>query len=88
MPFGATWRFPTTRWCSAFANCAGSSAMTDRTVIRTGSRRGYLLNASKELPEVAVAASPAEAAATRALPRPWYVGVTARWAAAILSLPG
>ena len=58
---------------------------TDRMVIRTVPRRGYLLNARKELPEVAVAATlPPDAAAMRALPRPWYVGAPARWAATTL----
>ena len=57
----------------------------DRTVIRTVPRRGYLLNASTELPEVAVAAAaPPEPPATRALPRPWYFGAPARWAAAAI----
>ena len=57
----------------------------DRTVIRTVSRRGYLLNASKELPKVAVAATlPPDAAAMRALPRPRYAGAPMRWAAATL----
>jgi DNA-binding winged helix-turn-helix (wHTH) protein len=62
----------------------------DRTVIRTIPRRGYLLNVGKDLAgknmsEVALAATaPPEAPATRALPRPWYAGKPARWAAAIV----
>src|SRR2546423_11140657 len=57
----------------------------DRMLIRTVPRRGYLLNASKDIPEVALAATaPSQAPATRALPRAWYLGEPARWAAAIL----
>jgi len=54
----------------------------DRTLIRTVPRRGYLLNASKDAPEVAAATTVLpEAPATHALPRPWYVIGAARWAA-------
>jgi DNA-binding winged helix-turn-helix (wHTH) protein len=57
----------------------------DRAVIRTVPRRGYLLNVSREVPEVAMAAAaPPDAPAPRALPRPWYAGAPARWAAAIV----
>jgi DNA-binding winged helix-turn-helix (wHTH) protein len=56
-----------------------------RTVIRTVPRRGYLLNASRDMPDVmpAAAASP-EAPATPVLPRPWHTGERAGWAAAVL----
>ena len=56
----------------------------DRAVIQTVPRRGYLLNAIKDAPDVALAAAepPTEAPATRALPRPWYLGAPARWAPA------
>jgi DNA-binding winged helix-turn-helix (wHTH) protein len=57
----------------------------DRSLIRTVPRRGYLLNAGKDVPEIASAEPlPPDAPATRALPRPWYVGKPARWAAATL----
>ncbi len=58
----------------------------DRMLIRTVPRRGYLLNASKDVPEgVALAPiAPPEAYATRVSPRPWYVGAPARWAAVIV----
>lgn len=57
----------------------------DRMLIRTVPRRGYLLNAGKDASDAALAAtSPPAATATRALPRPWYAGGPARWAAAIL----
>jgi DNA-binding winged helix-turn-helix (wHTH) protein len=57
----------------------------DRMLIRTVPRRGYLLNASKDASEIAVAATlPPDAPATRASLRPWYAGGPARWAAAIL----
>jgi DNA-binding winged helix-turn-helix (wHTH) protein len=57
----------------------------DRMLIRTVPRRGYLLNASKGVSEIALAAlAPPDAPATSALPRPWYYGVPARWAAAIV----
>jgi DNA-binding winged helix-turn-helix (wHTH) protein len=57
----------------------------DRMLIRTVPRRGYLLNASKDVPEIASAAMvPPDAPAPRALPRPWYFGKPARWAAAIV----
>jgi DNA-binding winged helix-turn-helix (wHTH) protein len=58
----------------------------DRAVIQTVPRRGYLLNAIKDAPDVAPAAAgpPAEAPATPALPRPWYLGAPARWAAAAI----
>lgn len=56
----------------------------DRTLIQTVPRRGYLLNASRQAPTAALAATvPSEAPATRALPRAWYAGRPARWAAAI-----
>ena len=67
----------------------------DRTVIRTVPRRGYLLNAGKNLssnnlggkdvPEVAPAATaPLQAPAPIPLPRPWYAGAPAKWVAAIV----
>ena len=67
----------------------------DRTVIRTVPRRGYLLNAgknlgsndlgSKDVPEVAPAATaPLQAPAPIPLPRPWYAGAPAKWVAAIV----
>ena len=67
----------------------------DRTVIRTVSRRGYLLNAGKNLggnnlggkdvPEVAPAATALlQAPAPTPLPRPWYAGAPAKWVAAIV----
>src|SRR5262249_15629246 len=58
----------------------------DRTVIRTVPRRGYLLNVTKDVPEVSLAAvAPArQAPASPALPRPWHFGVPARWAAAAI----
>jgi DNA-binding winged helix-turn-helix (wHTH) protein len=56
----------------------------DRAVIRTVPRRGYLLNVSKSAPDAALAATlPPEAPAPSALPRPWYFGRPARWAAGI-----
>jgi DNA-binding winged helix-turn-helix (wHTH) protein len=56
----------------------------DRMLIRTVPRRGYLLNARKDTSEIASAAmAPPDAPAPGALPRPWYVGKPARWAAAI-----
>jgi len=58
----------------------------DRTVIQTVPRRGYLLNVTKDVLDVALAAAkpPAEAPAKPALPRPWYLGAPARWAAAAI----
>lgn len=61
----------------------------DRTVIRTVPRRGYLLNAVKDAPDATLAAPVPppprpEARATPALPRPWYFGAPARWAAAAI----
>jgi DNA-binding winged helix-turn-helix (wHTH) protein len=57
----------------------------DRVLIRTVPRRGYLLNASRDASELAVAATaPPAAPATHALPRRWYAGGPARWAPAIL----
>ena len=72
----------------------------DHTMIRTVPRRGYLLDASKDLagkdsagkdsaskdlPEVVVpATAPPDAPATRARPRPWYAGAPAKWMAAIV----
>jgi DNA-binding winged helix-turn-helix (wHTH) protein len=69
----------------------------DREVIRTVPRRGYLLNASKDLvgkelagkdvPGMAPAATaPPEAPAARALPRPWYAVAPARWLAAVVAV--
>src|SRR5262245_9024889 len=57
-----------------------------RTVIQTVSRRGYLLTATKAVPDSTRAAAPPrpEASATPAWPRPWYVGGPARWAAAAI----
>jgi DNA-binding winged helix-turn-helix (wHTH) protein len=57
----------------------------DRTLIRTVPRRGYLLNASKDTSDIALAAmTPPDAPAPHALPRPWYAGKPARWAVAVL----
>jgi DNA-binding winged helix-turn-helix (wHTH) protein len=57
----------------------------DRSVIRTIPRRGYLLNAGKAMPEVALAATLApDLPAPCALPRPWYAGEPTRRAAALL----
>ena len=58
----------------------------DRTVIQTVPRRGYRLNAVKEAPDVTLAApvQPPQAPAMPALPRPWYFGAPARWAAAAI----
>ena len=57
----------------------------DRNLIRTLPRRGYLLNASRDVSVVAFSAMvPHDAPATRALPRRWYSAPPARWAAAIL----
>ena len=57
----------------------------DRMLIRTVPRRGYLLNASKHMSEIALAATvPPDAPAPIPLPRPWYAGAPARWAAAIV----
>jgi DNA-binding winged helix-turn-helix (wHTH) protein len=58
----------------------------DRTIIQTVPRRGYLLNATKDVPNITRAAVPPrpEAPATHALPRPWYLGGPARWAAAAI----
>ena len=56
----------------------------DRTLIRTIPRRGYLLNASKHVSEIALAATlPAEPAA-RAARRPWHLGTPVQWAAVIM----
>src|SRR5262249_41070722 len=50
-------------------------------------RRGYLLNAIKnnaaDIPLAVVPSAP-EAPAAPALPRPWYLGASARWAAAAI----
>ena len=57
----------------------------DRTLIQTVPRRGYLLDARRDVPAVAlVTALPADAPAKPALRRPWYFGAPARWAAAVL----
>src|ERR1043165_660146 len=58
----------------------------DRTVIQTVPRRGYLLNATRDVPDVTLTAAmpPSEAPRTPALPRPWYFGAPARWAAAVI----
>jgi DNA-binding winged helix-turn-helix (wHTH) protein len=67
----------------------------DHTMIRTVPRRGYLLNArkdvagedmaDKDLPDIALAATvPPDGSATGALPRRWHAGTPARWAAAIV----
>ena len=62
---------------------------SDRTVIQTVPRRGYLLNAAKAVPGInpAAAAPQPEAPATPALPRPWFRG-PARWAAAAIVVLG
>ncbi|MEJ0076135.1 MAG: winged helix-turn-helix domain-containing protein [Alphaproteobacteria bacterium] len=58
----------------------------DRTVIQTVPRRGYLLNATKDVPDVALAAAPPppQAPATPTLLRPWYLGGPVRWAVAAI----
>lgn len=54
----------------------------DRAVIRTIPRRGYLLNAGKRVPGVAMpATTPPEVPAPRAASR-WYVRAPVRWAGA------
>src|SRR6476619_156309 len=59
----------------------------DRTVIRTVPRRGYLLNVTRQARDVTVAAAPAlDVSAPPVLPRPWYFGAAARWAAAAIVL--
>ena len=55
----------------------------DRTLIRTIPRRGYLLNARKDVPAITLTARSAPEAP--ALSRPWYAGKPARWAASILA---
>lgn len=58
----------------------------DRTLIQTVPRRGYLLNAIKNASDLTLAAPvlPPQAHATPALPRSWYFGAPARWAAAAI----
>jgi DNA-binding winged helix-turn-helix (wHTH) protein len=58
----------------------------DRTVIQTVPRRGYLLNATRDVPDVtrAATAPPPQAPATPALPRRWHLGGPARRAAAAI----